>query len=77
MSEKCQERTFCAFHIVTIRVVRPLSGKEWWFKIDYYAQDMEHASKDPADPAKTKRVMTEGWRWIGDSGGPLDGGLFF
>jgi Protein of unknown function (DUF3768) len=37
-----------------------LSGREWWFKIDYFAPDMEHASEDPADPEKTKRVMTVG-----------------
>jgi hypothetical protein len=37
-----------------------LSGREWWFKIDYFAPDMEHASEDPANLAKTKRVMTVG-----------------
>jgi hypothetical protein len=37
-----------------------LSGRELWFKIDYFAPDMEHGSEDPADPVKTKRVMTVG-----------------
>jgi hypothetical protein len=37
-----------------------LSGREWWFKIDYFAPDMEHASEDPGDPEKTMRVMTVG-----------------
>jgi len=37
-----------------------LSGREWWFKIDYFAPDLEHASEDPADLAKTKRIMTVG-----------------
>jgi hypothetical protein len=35
-------------------------GFEVWWKIDYYAPDMEHASENPADPAKTKRIMTVG-----------------
>jgi hypothetical protein len=37
-----------------------LSGREYWWKIDYFAPNMEHASNDPADPEKTKRVMTVG-----------------
>jgi hypothetical protein len=36
------------------------AGREFWFKIDYFAPDMEHASEDPADPEKTKRTLTVG-----------------
>ena len=32
--------------------------KKIYFKIDYYAPDMEHGSEDPADPQKTVRVLT-------------------
>jgi hypothetical protein len=35
-----------------------LHGETWFFKIDYYAPDMEHGSEDPADPRQTVRVMT-------------------
>ena len=31
--------------------------KVFW-KIDYYDQEMQHGSEDPADPEKTIRVMT-------------------
>jgi hypothetical protein len=34
--------------------------REVWFKIDYYATDMEHASPDPTDTLLTKRIMTIG-----------------
>jgi hypothetical protein len=37
-----------------------LSGREFWFKIDYYDLNLEGRSEDPADPAKTKRIMTVG-----------------
>jgi hypothetical protein len=37
-----------------------LLGREWWFKIDYLDLKMENCSIDPADPTKTKRVMTVG-----------------
>jgi Protein of unknown function (DUF3768) len=37
-----------------------LSGREFWWKIDYYDLTMEVASEDPADPDKTKRIMTVG-----------------
>jgi hypothetical protein len=46
-----QERDYGAFD---------LSGREWWFKIDYFNLNMDAASEDPADPAKTKRIMTVG-----------------
>jgi Protein of unknown function (DUF3768) len=35
-----------------------LHGETWFFKIDYYAPDMEHGSEDPADPEQTTRVLT-------------------
>lgn len=35
-----------------------VSGEKLFWKIDYYAPDMLHGSEDPADPAKTKRVLT-------------------
>ena len=33
-------------------------GTRIFWKIDYYAPDMEHGSADPADRAKTRRVLT-------------------
>lgn len=35
-----------------------LDGTEFFFKIDYYDERMEHGSEDPSDPAKTTRVLT-------------------
>lgn len=44
------EHDFGAFDVAGV-------GKVFW-KIDYYAPDMEHGSEDPADPARTVRVLT-------------------
>lgn len=44
-----QEHDFIAFE---------LAGAHIFAKIDYYAPDLQHGSDDPADPAKTARVMT-------------------
>lgn len=35
-----------------------IGGETYFFKIDYYALDMETGSVDPADPEKTTRVLT-------------------
>jgi hypothetical protein len=35
-----------------------LSGRKFFWKIDYYDAAMEFGSEDPADPSKTTRVMT-------------------
>ena len=35
-----------------------IEGEAYFFKIDYYALDMDGGSEDPADPEKTTRVLT-------------------
>ena len=35
-----------------------VDGQSLFWKIDYYDQDLEGGSEDPADPAKTTRVLT-------------------
>lgn len=35
----------------------PVAGKVFW-KIDYYDPSLDGGSNDPADPVKTKRVLT-------------------
>jgi len=34
------------------------AGQRLFWKIDYYAPDLQHGSDDPADPARTARVLT-------------------
>ena len=38
-------------------VKHPDIGSVYW-KISYYAPDMEHGSEDPSDPEQTVRVLT-------------------
>lgn len=35
-----------------------VEGESYYWKIDYYAPDMEHGSEHPEDPAQTVRVLT-------------------
>jgi hypothetical protein len=35
-----------------------IDGERYFWKIDYYDPSLEYGSDDPADPEKTKRVLT-------------------
>ena len=44
-----QEHDFGAFDF---------KGQKIFWKIDYYAHDLQHGSEDPSDPKQTMRVLT-------------------
>jgi len=35
-----------------------IDGETYFFKLDYYSLDLQCGSEEPADPAKTTRVLT-------------------
>jgi Protein of unknown function (DUF3768) len=35
-----------------------IDGETYFFKVDYYAPDLESGSEDPSDPEQTTRVLT-------------------
>jgi len=35
-----------------------IDNTKYFFKIDYYARNLQHGSENPADPTKTTRVLT-------------------
>jgi hypothetical protein len=35
-----------------------IDGETYFFKVDYYAPDMDGGSEDPADPQRTTRVLS-------------------
>jgi hypothetical protein len=35
-----------------------IAGETYFFKLDYYSPDLQSGAEDPADPAKTTRMLT-------------------
>lgn len=49
LAEDCPERDLAIFEVDTVRVM---------MKIDYYDNELEYGSEDPADASITRRVIT-------------------